>query len=110
MAQTIRKYWGPLQSGRTNLNYNWPAINQDSVVLVSVSEFEIQTPPNDEFRKGGDATITVENIIPHGPPYDPNHGVGFVVNVNYGSPINVVTDIILLNNPPVEVDFYTPPT
>jgi hypothetical protein len=108
MSQSIRKFWGPLQ-GRATLNYNWAAINQDSVVIVTASEFSIQNPPTDEYRFLGDASITVENIVPHGPPYDPNHGVSFVVNVNWGSPLNIVTDITVLNNPPVEVDFYTPP-
>jgi hypothetical protein len=109
MAQTIRKYWGPLQPGRNSLNYNWAAINQDSVVLVSASEFSIQNPPSDEYRFLGDASVTVENIVPHGPPYDPNHGVTFIVIVTWGSAINVVTDITVLASPPVEVDFYTPP-
>ena len=109
MAQTIRKYWGPLQPGRISLNYNWAAINQDSVVLVSASEFSIQNPPSDEYRFLGGASITVENVVPHGPPYDPNHGVTFIVNVTWGSAINVVTDITVLASAPVEVDFYTPP-
>lgn len=107
MPQTIRKYWGPLK-GRTTLNYNWPAINHDSVVLVTASQFIVQNPANDEYRVVGAASITVENIAPHGPPYDPNHGVTFVVNVDSGSPVDVVTDITVLDNPPIEVDFYHP--
>jgi Papain-like cysteine protease AvrRpt2 len=103
MPQTIRKYWGPF-SGRGTLNYNWPAIDQDSVVLVSASEYN-----SEHVRFIGAASITVANIAPHGPPYDPNHGVTFVVNVNWGSPLNIVTDITLLDNKPIEIQTYVPP-
>jgi hypothetical protein len=104
MPQTIRKYWRAF-NGRETLNYNWPAIDQDSVVLVTASEY------NDaRARFVGAASITVANIAPHGPPYDPNHGVTFVVNVGWGSPLNIVTDITLLDNKPVETQIYTPPT
>jgi hypothetical protein len=108
MPQTIRKYWGPLQ-GRARLNYNWAIINQDSVVLITASEFKVQNQPSDEYRFIGDASIIVENIAPHGPPYDPNHGVTFVMNVDWTSPLDIVTDITVLDNPPIEMDFYTPP-
>ena len=103
MPQTIRKYWAPFH-GRETLNYNWPAIDQDSVVLVTASEYNSQ-----RVRFIGAASITVANISPHGPPYDPNHGVTFVVNVDWGSPLNIVTDITLLDNKPVETQNYIPP-
>ncbi|MEV0910024.1 hypothetical protein [Streptomyces hokutonensis] len=104
MPQTIRKYWGPFQ-GRVTLNFNWGAINHDSVVIVTASEYLVSTPPDAEHRFIGAASITVENIAPHGPPYDPNHGVTFVVNVDWGAPLTIVTDITVLDSPPVEVDF-----
>lgn len=104
MPQTIRKYWGPLH-GRASLNYNWPAIDQDSVVVITASEYNSQ-----HVRFIGAGSVTVANIAPHGPPYDPNHGVTFVVNVNWGSPLNVVTDITLLDNKPIETQTYLPPT
>ena len=103
MPQTIRKYWGAVQ-GRATLNYNWPDIDQDSVVVVTASEY------NDKHvRFIGAASITVANVVPHGPPYDPNHGVTFVVNVDWGSPLNIVTDIILLDDKPIETQIYVPP-
>ena len=103
MPRTIRKYWGAF-NGRVTLNYNWPAIDQDLAVLVTVSEY------NSQFvRFIGAASITVANISPHGPPYDPNHGVTFVVNVDWGSPLNIVTDIILLDNKPIETQTFLPP-
>jgi hypothetical protein len=103
MPQTIRKYWGAI-NGRATLNYNWPAIDQDSVVMVTASEYK-----QAGVRFVGDASITVANIAPHGPPYDPNHGVTFVVNVAWGSPLDIVTDITLFDNKPIDTQIYVPP-
>jgi hypothetical protein len=103
MPWTIRKYWRGLQ-GRRTLNYNWPAIDRDSTVLITASEYN-----NDYARFVGNASITVENISPHGPPYDANKGVTFVVSVEWGSPLNVVTDITLLDHKPIEIQTYVPP-
>jgi hypothetical protein len=102
MPQTIRKFWRP-HNGRVTLNFNWDAINHDSVVLISAAEYVTSTPPSNEHRFIGAASITVENIAPHGPPYDNNHGVTFVVNVDWGTPLPIVTDITVLD-PPSEVD------
>ncbi|MGW1208885.1 papain-like cysteine protease family protein [Streptomyces sp. NPDC002499] len=102
MPQTIRKYWGAF-NGRVTLNYNWGAIDHDSVVIVTVSEYTQQ-----KVRFIGAASITVENIAPHGPPHDPNHGVTFVVNVDWGAPLNIVTDITVLDAKPVETQTYVP--
>lgn len=104
MPRTIRKYWGPLK-GRATLNFNWDAINHDSVVLVTAAEYVITTPSSNEHRFIGAASITVSNIAPHGPPYDSNHGVTFVVNVDWGAPLAIVTDITVLDHAPVEVDY-----
>jgi len=102
MPQTIRKYWGGLR-GRATLNYNWAAIDHDSVVVVTASEYN-----NDKVRFIGAATISADNIAPHGPPYDPNHGVTFVVNVGWDSPLNIVTDITVLDAKPIETQLYVP--
>jgi hypothetical protein len=101
--QTCRQYWRNL-SGRCELNFNWDAIDHDSVVLISASEFR----PDDEAparspRYVGEATIRVHNISPHGPPFDHNHGVTFVITVGWDSPIHVVTDITVLDAKPVDV-------
>jgi Peptidase_C39 like family len=103
MTRTIRKHWGALH-GRVPLNYNWPAIDHDSVVVVTASEYNAQ-----HVRFIGAGSVTVANVAPHGPPYDPNHGVTFVVNVDWGSAINIVTDITVLDRKPVEVQTYLPP-
>jgi hypothetical protein len=91
MPQTLRQFWQP-RNGRDTLNFNWDIIDHDSVVLITASEYHLEGPgtPSEE-RFIGDATITVSNIAPHGPPYDPNHGVTFVVNVEWDSPIGIVT-------------------
>jgi hypothetical protein len=103
MPQTIRKYWGGLQ-GRVTLNYNWPAIDQDSIVVVTASEYGAE-----HVRFIGAASITVANVAPHGPPFDPNHGVTFVMNVPWNSPLNIVTDITLLEDKPIDTQTYVPP-
>ena len=61
-------------------------------------------PQTNEHRFIGAASIAVENVAPHGPPFDPNHGVTFVVNIDWPSPLTIVTDITVLDSPPVEVD------
>jgi hypothetical protein len=100
--QTIRKIWGPF-NGRVTLNYNWDAIDQDSVVVVTVSECA-----PDGVRFIGAANISADNIAPHGPPYDPNHGVTFVVNVDWPEPLRIATDITVLDAKPVDIQFYEP--
>jgi len=102
MPLTIRKYWGKLQ-GRATLNFYWDAIEHDSTVIVSASEYA-----DNKVRFIGAATISADNVCPHGPPYDPNHGVTFVVNVGWNSPLNVVTDITVLDAKPIEVQTYVP--
>ena len=102
MPQTVRKYWGPFQ-GRTPLNMNWDIINHDSTVLVTVSQYIATYPASNEWRFTTNASVTVQNIAPHGPPYDPNHGVTFVVNVDSPSPVLIVTDITVLDAPPSQV-------
>ena len=101
--QTARKYWGPFK-GRTQFNLNWNIINHDSVVLVTAAEYVEAVPASNEHRFIGAASITVQNIVPHGPPFDPNgnHGVTFYVNIASDTPINVVTDITVLD-PPVDI-------
>jgi hypothetical protein len=97
MPQTIRQFWTN-KMGRNVLNFNWDAINHDSVVLISASEYNLDNTPN-HHRFVGDADVTVLNISPHGPPFDPNHGVQFVLQVDWESPLNIVTDITVLDKP-----------
>jgi hypothetical protein len=104
MPLTFRQFWEPCQ-GRCTLNYNTPAITRDSVVLISASEYVPAGPdPAHWPRFVGSANISVDNVSPHGPPDDPNHGVTFVVIVDWRSPLYIVTDITVLDQAPVEVD------
>ncbi|MBD0748030.1 hypothetical protein [Streptomyces sp. CBMA152] len=105
MPQTARQYWWNLQ-GRTRLNFNWGIINHDSTVIITASEYSVDNnDPRHSPRFIGAATVTVENISPHSPPYDPNHGVTFTVNVEWGSPLHIVTDITVLDGPPVDIEY-----
>lgn len=38
-----------------------------------------------------------------GPPYDPNHGVTFVVTVDWPAPLDIVADIVVVEGVPVGV-------
>lgn len=103
MPQSVRQYWWNLK-GRSSLNFNWSAINEDSVVVVTASEYNPDAGnPKASPRFVGAATISVENVSPHGPPADPNHGVTFVVNVDWPTPLHVVTDITVFD-PPVDIE------
>ena len=100
MPQSCRQFWFGLM-GRNVLNFNWDAIDHDSVVLISASEFHNDGFTADHHRYVGAATITVCNISPHGPPFDPNgnHGVQFAIQIDWESPLNIVTDITVLDKP-----------
>jgi hypothetical protein len=100
VPHTVRQYWHNLQ-GRVPLNFNWDIINNDSVVLIAASEYSTDANrPEASPRFVGSASVTVSNISPHGPPYDGNHGVTFVVTVDWGAPLDIVTDITVLDAPP----------
>jgi hypothetical protein len=101
MPATARQYWRNLR-GRCVLNFNWNAIDHDSVVHISASEYADNPADLRHSRRFlGSAPVKVSNVSPHSPPFDPNHGVTFVVNVDWGSPLNIVTDIIVLDAKPV---------
>ena len=100
---TCRQYWQNLQ-GRCLLNFNWDAINHDSVVLVSASEILAQ-----QRRSETQSSLRRRRhhhrrqYQPrHGPPFDPNHGVTFVITVDCNCPLEVVTDIIVLDAKPID--------
>ena len=75
MAQTCRQYWWNLQ-GRCRLSFNWDAIDHDSVVLISASEYAVDPgDPAHSPRFVGAANVGVDNISPHGPPFDHKTGI-----------------------------------
>lgn len=95
MATTFRMYlWG--RQGRRVENFRAPQITRHSVVHISVSEAtaippQSFTPIFDRFV--GAANITVHNISPS------DGRVDFVVTVEWGAPLNIVTDITIFDPP-----------
>lgn len=109
---SARVFW-QMNPGRNVVNLNWDAISADSVVMVSASEYTAnsqQLPDGSDQRFVGAADITVANVTPHGPPFDPNHGVTFVVEVGWSSPLTICTDIAVIQNAPDAVVFAGPQT
>lgn len=97
--QAIRKYWTGLK-GRVPLNINWDAVGTESTVVVTASEYVPNArDPQAAQRFVGSASIVVRNVSPHGPPYDSNRGVTFVVDVQWPQPLNIVTDVAILSGP-----------
>lgn len=112
VPMAIRVFW-TMNPGRNVVNLNWPALSADSVVLVSASEYNVnsqQLPNGTDQRFVGNASITVANVTPHGPPFDPNRGVTFVVDVGWSSPLNVCTDISLIVDSPQQAIYIGPQT
>lgn len=98
MARTIRVWWPSQSTGWKNFNWTG-AINGRSVVHISACEATALPPPQiatstQDFvartRFRGQAVIGVRNIHPHD---EGGGGVEFLLEVNWGSPLNVVTDI-----------------
>jgi hypothetical protein len=95
MARTIRVWWPNQTTGWKN--FNWTGvINGRSVVHISATALpppELGTPVQDfiaRTRFRGLAFIGVRNVHPHD---DGGGGVEFVLEVNWGNPLNIVTDI-----------------
>ncbi len=102
MSQSIRVFWQATNANKA-YNFNWPPINANSVVLVTASEYDPAAPADldgSAKRFIGAAPIRVNNIAPHGPPSDPNHGVTFWLEVDFNRTLNVCTDITVLDDAP----------
>jgi hypothetical protein len=112
VPMSARIFW-QMNPGRNVVNVNWDAISADSVVMVSASEYNSNSqmlPDGSDQRFVGAADVTVANVTPHGPPFDPNHGVTFVVEVGWNSPLTICTDIALISNAPDAVVYVGPQT
>lgn len=102
MAQSIRVLYRG-QQGTSRKNFNWPPIRLDSAVVVTAAEF---MPQFGGFGGGpktlgrpllGAATVDVTNVGPHGP--EPRvGGVEFLLHVNWGSPLDVIVTITVLDD------------
>lgn len=102
VPMSVRIFW-QMNPGRNVVNLNWDAISADSVVMISASEYNPNSqmlPDSSDQRFVGAADVTVANVTPHGPPFDPNRGVTFVVEVGWDSPLTICTDIALIANAP----------
>jgi hypothetical protein len=109
---SARVFW-QMNPGRNVVNLNWDAISADSVVMVSASEYNSNSqmlPDGSDQRFVGSADVTVANVTPHGPPFDSNHGVTFVVEVGWNSPLTICTDIAVISNAPDAVVYAGPQT
>jgi hypothetical protein len=117
MPQTIRKFWpDPFPFGRrASLNFNWDAIDSDSVVLITAAGYVPQPnpPPDANLQRvlsilGPSIAVRVDNISPHGPPFDANHGVTFSITVDVADGVDtdnslfVATDITVFDDKPIE--------
>jgi hypothetical protein len=101
MARTIRVWWPNQSTGWKN--FNWTGvINGRSVVHISACEAaalpppQIGTPVQDfiaRTRFRGSAVIGVRNVHPHD---EGGGGVEFLLEVNFGRPLNIVTDITVV--------------
>ena len=112
VPMSVRVYWR-MNPGRNVVNLNWYALSADSVVMVSASEYNPDSqmlPDSSDQRFVGAASITVDNVTPHGPPFDPNTGVTFVVTVGWNAPLNICTDVALIQNAPNYVLYAGPQT
>ena len=110
MSRTIRVYWAARNSGWVNFNWNG-VIDGGSVVHISACESKHINPGGishdysfpkkvGEERVRGDATIYVKNIRPHD---EGGGGVEFFLQVDWNTPLPVITDISVLD-PPAEGD------
>lgn len=89
--------------GRIPMNMNLTGddarlLDDFSVVVITACEIkEVGNNPNHRFL--GDADIWVSNIAPHGPPFDPNNGVEWILHVDFFEDLNVLIDITVLDSP-----------
>jgi hypothetical protein len=112
VTMSARVFW-QMNPGRNVVNLNWDAINADSVVMISASEYNVNSqmlPDGSDQRFVGAADVTVANVTPHGPPFDPNHGVTFVVEVGWNAPLTICTDIAVIASAPDVVVYVGPQT
>lgn len=102
MARSIRVFYRA-QQGTIRKNFNWDPIKLDSAVIVTAAEF---TPAFGEFLNVpktlgrpnlGAANVYVTNVGPHGPEPDIG-GVEFLLHVDWGSPLDVIVTITVLDD------------
>jgi hypothetical protein len=103
MARSIRVLYRGVQ-GRVRKNFNFPAINLDSPVIITAAEFSpsfggLGGGPKTLGRPHlGEANVYVTNIGPHGVAGVEAGGVEFHLHVDFDSPLDVVVTITALDD------------
>lgn len=95
MSRTIRVFWQNQATGWKNFNWGG-VIDARSVIHIAASEGAASfggfgDPLNNISRTRGLAVIGVRNVTPH------EGGVEFFLEVGWETPLNVVTDISVLD-------------
>jgi hypothetical protein len=96
------------------MNFNMPAVIKSPQAIVHITAGEVQdsstshpvgAPADQKFRYFlGDANIWVSNVSPHfGHSVGDTGGVGFVLHVDWHSPLNVGITITVEDKPPFEI-------
>ena len=99
---TTFRMWVPSRKGRADLHFSSPTIKASSVVHISVSEATPLAPGvlggfGQNFSSNfGLASITLQNVSVR------EGAVDFYVFVDWRDPINLVTDITVLD-PPTQI-------
>jgi hypothetical protein len=99
MAQSIRVLYRGVQ-GRVRRNVNWPPITEKSAVVITAAEWRFDGGifgPTAGRPLLGEASIYVTNVGPH----DPEGGTGgveFHLHVDWGSPLDVIVTISVLED------------
>lgn len=95
------RMWVPNRKGRADLHFNAPEIKKISVVHITVSEAtalgSVSLLGGQTFVPNfGAASITLQNVSVR------DGGVDFYVFVDWRSPLNLVTDITIMD-PPAQI-------
>jgi hypothetical protein len=93
MSETVRILWSGLK-GEVVRKVKWPSIKHSSVIHISACEAGggHTFGPRDRFI--GDARISIHNIAP-----EDDNTVAFWISVDWGDPLDVFTDITILESP-----------
>ena len=101
MARSVRVLYRG-QQGRSRKKFNWAPIKLDSAVVITAAEFrfavgDFRGPQTLGRPHLGEANIQVTNVGPYGPEGG-DGGVEFLLHVDWGSPLDVIVTITVLDD------------
>ena len=108
MSRSIRLFFKQV-NGVVRANFNWPPINMHSAVLITAAEISSNSQFFGSFRGDpaaalanlrpnlGAAGIWVSNVGAHGDGQEAG-GVEFLLHVDWGSPLDVMVTITVLDD------------